>query len=99
MMGYLAASSMNNNFQIRASIIATYAADGRSGESNFLDMATWTYCNGHRTTTGIWKDIKNCQEKLATFYNDYDHWETDFYESHGDFWCTENGLIRKDVGG
>jgi hypothetical protein len=99
LMGKLAASSITNNYQLRALINATFIADGRPGEGKFFNMRSWNYSNGHKCLTGSWKDIKNCTEKLATFCNDFDQWETDVYDSFGDYWSVENGLVRKLVGG
>jgi len=62
-------------------------------------MQSWSYSNGHKCLTGSWKDIKICTEKLASFCNDFDQWETDVYDSFGDYWSVENGLVRKLVGG
>ena len=44
---------MNNDFQICASMMATYAADGSPDKSKFFNMVTWTYCNSHRTTVQL----------------------------------------------
>jgi hypothetical protein len=80
------------------SLINTSHAIGRMAEVAFTSWRKSYWCHEFDALTADWGQLKNCEEKLMSYFSDHDKWNMDFYLGLFAYFVTGGGCdsVRND---